>query len=141
MIVRPPDEVTALTPSSVYVHVDHYLLIAQETGASDIHLAVNAPPMWRLNGTLQPIWPGASPLTANDTALLTDGFLPDLYKRQLLDHGDTDFAYGNSFGRFRASVIQQRLGIDLVFRIINKRVRSLNELGLPETLSTLTAIL
>ncbi len=53
-------------------------------------------------------------------------------------HGDADFAYANSSGRFRTSVVRQRLGIDLVFRIINTRVRTMDELGLPESLKLLT---
>ena len=40
-------------------HVDQYLAIGQAGGASDIHLGVNAQPIWRLHGILQPIWPDA----------------------------------------------------------------------------------
>src|SRR4051794_30137379 len=94
-------------------HVDHYLAIGQQGGASDIHLGVNAPPIWRLNGTLQPIWPDAPPLTARDTASLTESFLSDLHKAQLEERGDADFAYANDSGRFRTSVVRQRLGNDL----------------------------
>ena len=43
-----------------------------------------------------------------------------------------------SFGRFRTSVVRQRLGIDIVFRIINTKVRTMDELGLPEHLKLLT---
>ena len=119
-------------------HVDDYLAIGQQAGASDIHLGVNAPPIWRLHGTLQPIWPDPSRLTPEETKRLADGFLSDLHKAQLAERGDADFAYANSFGRFRTSVVRQRLGIDLVFRIINTRVRTMNELGLPEHLKLLT---
>jgi twitching motility protein PilT len=55
-----------------------------------------------------------------------------------MERGDADFAYANSFGRFRASVIRQRLGIDLVFRVIKTQVRTMDELGLPEHLKLLT---
>jgi len=119
-------------------HVDDYLAIGQQGGASDIHLGVNAPPMWRLNGTLQPIWPDAAPLTAQQTAALADSFLSDLHKTQLKERGDADFAYANEFGRFRTSVVRQRLGTDLVFRIINTRVQTMDELGLPGHLKLLT---
>src|SRR3954469_5651774 len=119
-------------------HVDEYLAIGQESGASDIHLGVNAPPIWRLHGTLRPIWPEAAKLTIDDTAALAEGFLTDAQKTQLNERGDADFAYANEFGRFRTSVVRQRLGIDLVFRIINSRVRNMDELGLPESLKLLT---
>src|SRR4051812_6628230 len=92
------------------VHVDEYLAIGQELGASDIHLGVNAPPTWRLHGTLQPIWPDAGKLTSDDTAALAEGFLTDAQKTQLNERGDADFAYANGRGRFRTSVVRQRLG-------------------------------
>jgi twitching motility protein PilT len=119
-------------------HVDEYLAVGVQAGASDIHLGVNAPPIWRLNGVLQPIWPDAPRLTAEDTAALAEGFLPDIHKAQLAERGDADFAYATEFGRFRTSVVRQRLGIDLVFRIINTQVRTMDELGLPEHLKLLT---
>ena len=119
-------------------HVDDYLSIAQKAGASDVHLGVNAPPLWRLHGILQPIWPDAPRLTAQQTAALADGFLSDLHQAELASRGDADFAYANRFGRFRTSVVRQRLGIEIVFRIINTRVRTMDELGLPEHLKLLT---
>jgi len=119
-------------------HVDEYLAIGQEAGASDIHLSVNAPPIWRLHGNLQPIWPDAAKFTTDETTALAEGFLTDAQKIQLNERGDADFAYANNFGRFRTSVVRQRLGIDLVFRIINTHVRTMDELGLPENLKLLT---
>jgi twitching motility protein PilT len=125
-------------PTHPLSHVDEYLAVGQEAGASDIHLGVNAPPIWRLHGTLQPIWPDAPRFTSDQTRALADGFLSALHKSQLNERGDADFAYANSFGRYRTSVVRQRLGVDLVFRIINTKVRSMDELGLPEHLKLLT---
>ena len=119
-------------------HVDEYLAVGQQAGASDIHLGVNAPPIWRLHGILQPIWPDAAKLTSDETAALAEKFLTDAQKIHLNERGDADFAYANSSGRFRTSVVRQRLGIDLVFRIINTQVRTMDELGLPENLKLLT---
>ena len=119
-------------------HVDDYLALGQEAGASDIHLGVNASPIWRLHGNLRPIWPDSPKFTSDQTAALAEGFLTDAQKLQLNERGDADFAYANSLGRFRTSVVRQRLGIDLVFRIINTQVRTMDELGLPENLKLLT---
>jgi twitching motility protein PilT len=119
-------------------HVDEYLAVGQAAGASDVHLGVNAPPIWRLHGTLRPIWPEVARLTAEDTQKLADAFLPELQRNILAERGDADFAYANSSGRFRASVVRHRLGTDLVFRVINTRVRTMDELGLPEYLKLLT---
>src|SRR5437868_4565726 len=119
-------------------HVDEYLAVAQEAGASDVHLGVNAPPVWRLHGTLQPIWPDAPRFKAEQTQKLADTFLNDVQRVLVEERGDADFAYANSRGRYRASVVRQRLGTDIVFRIINTRVRTMDELGLPEHLKLLT---
>ncbi|MFL6514066.1 MAG: type IV pilus twitching motility protein PilT [Chthoniobacterales bacterium] len=132
------DRSTELPPSHPLRHVDDYLSIGQRAGASDVHLGVNAPPLWRLNGTLQAIWPDAPPLTSDDTAALAEAFLSDAHKIQVNERGDADFAYANQHGRFRTSVVRQRLGIDVVFRIINTRVQTMDELRLPEHLKLLT---
>jgi twitching motility protein PilT len=119
-------------------HVDNYLEVGQKAGASDVHLAVNAQPRWRLHGILQPIWPDAPRLTAEDTAALAEKFVPNAYRQELDTSGDTDFAYQNEFARYRTSVVRQRLGTEIVFRVINSKVRTMDELGLPEHLKILT---
>lgn len=119
-------------------HVDHYLRIGQESKASDIHLGVNAMPIWRRNGTLEPIWLQAPKLTEADTRMLAMGFLNDEQKALIETRGDVDFAYATDFGRFRASVVRHRLGLDIVFRIINTALRSMDDLGLPPQLKLLT---
>jgi twitching motility protein PilT len=119
-------------------HVDEYLKLGQEYDCSDVHLATNAKPTWRRNGTLQPIWENGKILTAEDTERLAMAFLPDREKTRLLERGDIDFAYACDLGRFRASVVNQRLGYDLCFRIINTTIRTMEELKLPESLKPLT---
>jgi twitching motility protein PilT len=59
-------------------------------------------------------------------------------KNELKTRGDSDFAYENEFARYRTSVVRQRLGIEIVFRVINSHVRTMDELGLPERLKLLT---
>ena len=132
----PAKTSTASAPAAP--HVDQYLAIGQQSGASDIHLGVNAQPIWRLYGILQPIWPDAPKLTAGDTAALAAGFLDEAQRAQLAERGDLDFAYATEFGRFRTSVVRHRLGVDIVFRIISTKVRTMDELGLPESLKLLT---
>src|SRR5216117_2644918 len=119
-------------------HVDEYLEIWQKADASDVHLAVNAQPIWRVHGTLQPIWPDAPRLTSEQTAALAESFVPDVYKQELNTRGDSDFAYAHEFARYRTSVVRQRLGIEIVFRVINTKVRTMDQLGLPEHLKILT---
>jgi twitching motility protein PilT len=119
-------------------HVDNYLEIGQKAGASDVHLGVAAPPIWRVHGSLEPMWPDAPLLTRDQTAALAEAFMPEVYKEELNSRGDSDFAYANEFARYRVSVVRQRLGIEIVFRVINTHVRTMDELGLPEYLKVLT---
>jgi twitching motility protein PilT len=118
--------------------VDEYLKLGQQYDCSDIHLAVASPPMWRRYGTLSTIWSNAAILTAEDTRRLAYKFLSEKQIEMLEKRGDVDFAYSPGFGRFRCSVVQQRLGIDIVFRVISSKMRSADEIGLPEVCRTLT---
>ena len=122
----------------VLEHVDEYLHLGQDYDCSDIHLATGAQPHWRRYGLLQPIWEHAGLLTATDTARLARNFLADKEWERLQKIGDVDFAYTTQFGRFRASVVKQRLGYDMVFRIISTRIRTIDELGLPHHVKPLT---
>lgn len=135
MITKVPDIPVRSHPLG---HVDDYLEIGQKAGASDVHLAANAQPIWRLHGALEPIWPDAPLLTGEQTAALAESFVPDVYKTELNTRGDSDFAYANKFARYRTSVVRQRLGVEIVFRVINANVRTMDELGLPEHLKLLT---
>jgi twitching motility protein PilT len=122
----------------IFGHVDQYLLIAQESSASDIHLGVNMPPLWRRFGNLEPVFNRAPRFSAADTLALARGFLNEAQLARLEEQGDVDFAYATSFGRFRTSVVRQRLGVDLVFRVISTSLKTMDELGLPESLKKLT---
>ncbi|MEI6082160.1 MAG: PilT/PilU family type 4a pilus ATPase [Verrucomicrobiota bacterium] len=119
-------------------HVDDYLNLGKEADASDIHLSVSSPPTCRRYGALLPMWENAPKLTAEDTEALVKGFLDEQQWQRLVDQGDVDFAYNNASGRFRTSVVRQRLGYDLAFRIITSNLRTLDELGMPHQLKLLT---
>ena len=119
-------------------HVDQYLRIGQESDASDVHLSVNCKPTWRRFGVLDPIWQQADLLAARDTERLALGFLTEVQQKRLFEYGDVDFAYATNFGRFRASIVRHRLGIDVVFRVISAHLRTMDELGLPDSLKMLT---
>ena len=119
-------------------HVDEYLELGKQADASDIHLSVSSPPTCRRYGTLLPMWENAPQLTAEDTEKLVRGFLDEAQLARLESQGDVDFAYTNASGRYRTSVVRQRLGYDLAFRIIASNLRTLDELGMPPQLKLLT---
>ena len=114
------------------LHVDDYLKQGLDCDSSDIHLPTASPPIWRRFGTLQPIWEGAPVLTKDDTEALAASFLGEDEWERLKNTGDVDFAYANDIGRYRASVVDQRLGYDICFRIINSSIRTMEQINLPE---------
>lgn len=118
-------------------HVDEYLKVAVDFDASDLHLVPTTKPTWRRHGVLASIWDQAQELGQEDCERLVKNFLPEPEWKLFDKRGDVDFAYSNDFGRYRASVVKQRLGWNMAFRIIPTRVRSMDELGLSKTLKPL----
>jgi len=121
-----------MSQHQVLDHVDQYLQLGREYDCSDIHLPTGFPPAWRRFGKLAPIWEDHAPLTPEETENLAKSFLgPEEWER--LDRkGDVDFAYQSADGkRYRASVVRARLGLEMVFRIINTEIRDIETIGLP----------
>src|SRR2546423_15299152 len=108
-------------------HVDNYLEIGQKAGASDVHLGVDASPIWRVHGSLEPIWPDAPPPTADQTLALAEAFMPEVYKEELDSRGQSHIGYANEFARYRVSVVRQRLGIGIVFPVHENPARTVGE--------------
>jgi twitching motility protein PilT len=119
--------------------INDLLQFGLNAGASDVHLGVSSPALMRRHGTLQPLYPDAQVLTPANTQALVHSFLNKLQLESLEKNQGLDFSYDIAgVSRFRSNIVRQRKGYDLVFRVINSVVRSMDELGLPETLKTLT---
>ena len=82
-------------------------------------MSISEPTRSRSGGgsaALEPIWLQAPKLTPADTERLAMGFLNEHQKEQLYRARATSISpTQRTFGRFRASVVRHRLGIDLVF--------------------------
>ncbi|MCE0484294.1 MAG: type IV pilus twitching motility protein PilT [Methylacidiphilales bacterium] len=119
--------------------INELLRLGYDAGASDVHLGVSAPALMRRHGVLQPLYHDARPLEPEQTEALVRSFLNPLQLATLEKNKGLDFSYEvPGMTRFRTSVIRQRKGYDAVFRIINTKVRSMDDLGLPESLKVLT---
>ncbi len=117
---------------TVLDHVDQYLQLGRDYDCSDIHLPTGFPPAWRRYGQLTPIWEDHEPLTAAEAQKLAESFLGPSEWERLEQKGDVDFAYQSVDGkRYRASIVKARLGLEMVFRIINTEIRNIESLDLP----------
>lgn len=117
-----------------------YLQTAVEMGASDLHLGPDAPALVRIHGQLSPLeGDGARYLTKEETEQLARSFLLPKQIARVEEHGSFDFCYeAEGLARFRTSVVRQRRGWESVFRVISNKIRTMDELGLPAVLKTLT---
>jgi len=107
------------------------MLIDRE--GSDLHLAVDNPPVGRVHGRL--VHFGDSPLTAEDNERLMKSIASVDNQQELQEVGGTDFGFAfEDIARFRVSVFKQRGNVGLVLRIIPRRILTMEELGLPNSL-------
>ena len=117
-----------------------YLEAAVQMGASDLHLGPDAPALVRIHGQLNPLeGANARVLSKVETEQLARSFLNPKQTARVEEHGSIDFCYdAEGICRFRTSVVRQRRGWESVFRVISSRIRTMDELGLPPVLKTLT---
>jgi twitching motility protein PilT len=112
------------------------LTMAKETGASDLHLSVGAPPVLRVDGELVAQGEVLSPDAAER---LARSLMTDAQWEAFQAAGEIDFSYSLAgVSRFRVNVYRQRGCVSVAARVVPSRVPKLEELGLPEVLSTFT---
>ncbi|HHY35892.1 MAG TPA: type IV pilus twitching motility protein PilT [Firmicutes bacterium] len=105
-------------------------------GASDVHLTVGSPPIFRIADEL--VQSSQEILQASDTEALALSMMdPDL-KRKFEAHGHVDFSYdAGTLTRLRVNVYRQRDTVAIALRLIPLTIPSLSELGLPPVVSRL----
>lgn len=108
--------------------------MAQNKG-SDLHVAVNSPPMIRIRGDIVKL--GVPPLTQADLeTMLKQCATPDqiaIFNKEK----SADFAFkASGVGIFRVNVFLQRHGISLVMRVLSENPPTLKELNLPSICQT-----
>jgi len=104
-----------------------------EKKASDLHLTVGNPPMFRINGSIQRIDEKVESLTKEDLHKVIYGILTEEQRKRLERDKELDFSLElKNAGRFRANIFYTRRGEGAAFRYIPPRIKSVAELGLPE---------
>ena len=119
------------------VHVDDLLRLMMKRRASDLHLAANSSPSLRVDGELNPV--NAERLSPRKVHELVYAILTDEQIAEFEESWELDFAYSVAgLSRFRVNVHRQRGTIGAVFRAVPVDPPSLDGLGMPEVLKTLT---
>src|SRR3989344_6068433 len=105
-------------------------------GASDLHLLAGRHPVIRVSGALIPLVKREA-LTAEQTKGFLDTFLDDGGKKIFLDTKEIDFSYGyKDIARFRGNGYVEKGHVGIALRLIPKKIRNLEELGLHPILET-----
>ncbi len=118
------------------VLIDKLLEACVKQGASDIHITVGQPPVFRLHGRLRRL--ETKVLEPEDTVALMKSISPERCQRELQEAGSSDFgfAYADK-ARFRVSIFKQRGNISMVMRQIPNEMLPPEVLGVPEVFTQL----
>ena len=112
------------------------LTAAVEGGASDVHLKVGTPVIFRIHRQLLAI---ESPMPTEEwMSKIVEHIVPRHAKHRLEEEREVDFSYFvPGIGRFRTNCFQQRGQFALAMRFVKTQVPSFEELGLLPILRTI----
>ena len=113
------------------VELNELLMEAMNRRASDVHLKVGQPPIFRIDGELVSLdqYP---PLKASEVAKIAYQIMSERQREHFLKHREIDMGYGvMGLGRFRVNIFQQRGTIAIAFRIVPFEIKGFEELNLP----------
>ncbi len=135
--MKAPPELTAAAGKTMDGEVVEMLMEAcVKLGASDLHLTVGEPPIFRLHGRLYRV-EGYKELTHEDTLgatffLIGEDEPTNRYWQKFHETGGADIAAALEDGaRFRVSVFQQKGHPAIALRLIPNEILTFEQLGLP----------
>lgn len=117
--------------------IDHWLMIAVEQKASDIHLVEGVPPIFRRHGDLLPI-EGVPTIDTKDIEAIAEILCNQRQWEEFKEKGETDLAYElGDICRFRVNIFRQKDTVSIALRQIPIEIPKLSKLGMPTVLRTL----
>lgn len=112
--------------------IDTIFKAAVEQKASDIHLTVDNPPIFRIDGELTP-FSAVKPITDASIEELIFSIATEKQKQHLLTQRDLDLSYEiDDLVRFRVNCFWERNHLGLVARIIPPTIPTMEELLMPK---------
>jgi twitching motility protein PilT len=117
--------------------LDRVLQAARQLGASDVHLKVGLPPIFRIKGDLRTVR-DVPPVTRDVLQNFAVGIMNDRQRDAFERSWDVDLAYATNDGaRYRINVFQQRGAVGMVMRLIPPDVPPFEKLNLPKSVLSL----
>ncbi|TFD59969.1 type IV pilus twitching motility protein PilT [Cryobacterium suzukii] len=110
------------------------LRLVLDEGASDLHISGGAPPSMRVDGSLRPI-PGWDRWSPEKVVSALSSILSPEQRNEFDQELELDFAHAVEGTRFRVNFYQQRNTVGGAFRLIPNEIKSLTELGIPESVA------
>lgn len=111
--------------------IDNLLRDLVSKDASDLHIKANNPPLMRIRGELKRI--NGPALTEDQTQAMLYDLLNDERRARLESFKEVDLSYYvEGCARFRVNMFWQRGKIGAVFRVIPFKIRTIDELYMPE---------
>lgn len=119
--------------------IDELLKEAVLKGASDVHLTVGLPPVFRINGILTKL--EREILTNNDTYMMAKELMDTKKAEKFLELGEVDFSYHiPGVSNFRVNIFRQNSSVAGVIRLIPQIIPTFEELKLPKIFSELALL-
>jgi twitching motility protein PilT len=117
--------------------IDELLERMVEANASDLHVTTGTPPAIRVRGDVERL-EGFDALTGEETQQLLYRILSSEQQKNFELNRQLDFSYSiPGLARFRVNVYFQRESIGAAFRLIPTELKTLEELGIPDSLHVL----
>jgi twitching motility protein PilT len=111
--------------------------LMEKYAASDLHLKVGSPPIYRIHGKIRRI--KSEPLSFDKILTMIFSIMTDRQKTMFMENKVHDFAYSASgLGRYRVNAFYQRGAVSLAARRVNTYVPTFEELNLPSVLERVT---
>ncbi len=117
--------------------INDILRNAVNAKASDVHINVGLPPLFRIHTV---VTPSDFPIVTPEGSMrIAKEMMNEKRWVEFEDKRDSDFSYEiPGVGRFRVNAHYQRNTVGLAFRTINDKIRPLDQLFLPEVVNKLT---
>jgi twitching motility protein PilT len=118
---------------STVTDLDQVLKVAVENGASDVHLVVAEPYLFRIGPEV--VRCSGNPLTPQEVEEIIRSLISPKQTQLLKDTHELDFSYQPEAivkARFRVNVGLENKGLFATFRVIPNEIREISKLGFPD---------